>query len=373
MPFTGKAVYDTGNWSEIKEDVSQLISMISPKATPLLDALSPPEYEAQSVLHSWLDETLNPNTVVSSTDASTSGTAIGVVASDAGPLTFLTAGTILKNRSTGEFLQVSAISGSTITVSRQFGSTSMSTVAAGVTFEVISDAALEGADVTTDISRPRTAVSNYCQLFKKDVIISGTEMAVAHHGVANEYDHQKRNRIVESLRDLEKVVIQGKLSGNTIGSSSAWRTLKGLWDFVPATNATSTATLTPSILDSVIKLAWDEGAEDLDLIVCDANWKGYIDAFNNSRTQVENRDELFKQRVTYYAGSYDEMRVVRSRWMPQNSLMVLSSERCHVVPMRGRSFHHESVSKTGDSVKGMILGEYTVEVRNAAGMAKAYG
>jgi hypothetical protein len=53
--------------------------------------------------------------------------------------------------------------------------------------------------------------------------------------------------------------------------------------------------------------------------------------------------------------------------------MVLASPRVKVVPLRGRSFQFERVAKTGDSEKGMVLGEYTTEVKNEEGLAKAFG
>ena len=43
MPFTGKATYTAGaTLPEIAEDVSDLVAIISPHETPLLDALGDP-------------------------------------------------------------------------------------------------------------------------------------------------------------------------------------------------------------------------------------------------------------------------------------------------------------------------------------------
>ena len=39
-------------------------------------------------------------------------------------------------------------------------------------------------------------------------------------------------------------------------------------------------------------------------------------------------------------------------------------ERLEVLPLRGRSFHYKPLAATGDSVNGMVVGEYTLEVRN---------
>lgn len=373
MAFTGRAVYDSGIWDGIAEDVSEMISLLSPSETPLLDMLGDPQYPAASVLHEWLEEEMTPNTITCSTAASTSGTAIAVHVRGTGVGAFLTVGAVLKDNTTGEYMQVASTSQNTITVTRAFGGTTAGAHAADTVLTVIANASLEGADVSDDVSRPRTRHSNYCQIFKTDVIVSGTEQAVSHIGVANEFEHQKQLRMREALRDLEKAVILGKSSGNTIGSSTAYRTFKGLWDSI-ATNATSSGTLTSDVLEDAIQSAWANGADDLDLIVVDASWKRTIDSWNTSRVQVTNNDGTFRNRVTLYEGTFGAIPVMLNRWMPTKTLMVISTNRVKVLPLRGRSFRFEEVSKTGDSMKGMVLGEYTLEARNAdLGMAKIYG
>jgi hypothetical protein len=374
MAFTGRALYDTGVWTGVAEDVSDIITSISPVATPLLAALGASNMPSKSILHEWLEEELTPNTIVSSGTMvnSTSETSIPVHSNGAAVASYLQVGAVVRNNTTGEYMQITAAAGNTITVSRAFGATTIATVMGGHTFTVIAPAALEGADVDNDISRPRSRLTNYCQIFKADVVVSGSVQAVSNIGVEDEFEHQKTNRLKEMLRDLEKAVILGKSSGNTIGTASAYRTMQGLWQSI-TTNATSIGTLTQSYLDDVIQNAWGYGAEDLDLIVADASWKRVIDSWNSSRTQVSNQDETYHNRVTYYESTFGSMPVVLSRWMPTKSLMVVSTNRVKVVPLQGRSFQFMEIGKTGDSRKGFAVGEYTLEVRNEQGLAKAYG
>lgn len=373
MPFTGRAIYDSGVFDGVAEDVSDIIGMISPDETPLLDVLGDAAMSAENVFHEWLEDALSPNTLVSSATINTSNQNLPVHVGGSAVGTYLQVGTILKNTRTGEYLQLSATAANTLTLTRGFGGTTAATIAAGDSLFVISDAALEGADVTVDTSRPRTRKNNYCQIFKKDVIVSGTVQAVNMLGnISDEFDYQRTKKVREAIRDLEKAAIQSKLSGNTLGSASAYRTMRGIWDSI-STNNTSTGTLTPDILDNVIEDAWEQGATDLDVIVVDQVWKRTIDNFNETRVRVMQDDaNLYRRRVTFYEGTYGSQRVVLSRWMPSTSLMVLSSQRVKVVPLRGRSFNFQRVAKTGDSEKGMVLGEYTVEVKNEEGLAKAH-
>lgn len=347
MAFTGLALYNSGFFDGVAEDVSDMVSMISPYETPLLDRLTPASQPAQNVLHEWLEEELAPNTVVSSTSIDTAGTALSVHVGGTAMAPYLAVGAQIKNTNTGEYLQVSAISGNTISVTRGFGGTTVASLNAGHRLFIVSDVALEGKDVTGDRSRPRTRLSNYCQIFAKDVIVSGTMQATTKlGGISNEFEHQKAQRLKESIRDLEKAVIQGKSSGNTLGSSSAYRTMKGLWDSL-TTNVTSTGTLTPLILDNIIRSAWDNGGTDVDMVLVDPNWKQYIDSWQDSRVQVYNADmNLFKRRVTRFESSFAAVDIELCRWMPSNSLLVLSSGRVKVVPLNGRSYQFIPAART---------------------------
>lgn len=373
MIFTGRATYDTGVFEGIAEDVADIIGMISPYETPLLDALGDAPRPATNVLHEWLEDALSPNTVVSSVTVNTAATAVGVHVGGNLVGTYIQAGGIVKVKRTGEYMQIASTSAGTLVFSRGFGGTDAATIEAGDEIFLISEATLEGADVSVDTSRPRVRKNNYTQIFKKDIIVSGTVQAVNMlGGVNNEFDYQKTKKSKEIIRDLEKAVIQGKSSGNTLGSASAYRSFRGIWDFI-TTNATSTGTLSPQILNNLIQGPWEQGATDLDLIVVDANWKKTIDSFSDARVLVSQGEEKYKRRITLYEGTFGTQQVVLSRWMPSYSMMVLSSQRCRVTPLQGRSFNYQSVAKTGDSEKGMILGEYTVEVINEEGLAKAYG
>jgi hypothetical protein len=66
MAFTGKATYSAGaTLPEIAEDVSDLVSIVSPFETPLLDAFGDPQVEARSTRHEWLEDEMLPRLIAS--------------------------------------------------------------------------------------------------------------------------------------------------------------------------------------------------------------------------------------------------------------------------------------------------------------------
>lgn len=372
MVFTGRAVYDDGVFNTIAEDVAEQIGMISPFETPLLDALGDAPRSARNVLHEWLEDALAPNTIISSATTADNNANLAAHVGGSGVGDYFQVGDVFRVVRTGEFLQVTATTTNTLSFTRGFAGTSAATIEAGDSIEVVGNAALEGADVTVDTSRPRTRHTNYTQIFKKDIIVSGTVQAVNMLGnIQDEFDYQRTKKTREILLDLERSVINGRLSGNTLGSASAYRTFNGIWASI-TTNATSATTLSPNVLDDVIENAWNYGASDLDVIVVDQNWKRVMDQWQESRIRIAQTDDLYRRRVMFYESTFGSQRIILDRWMPANSLMVLSSQRIKVMPLTGRSFQYQDVAKTGDSMKGMLLGEYTVEIMNEEGLAKAY-
>jgi len=59
MAFTGKATYSAGtDLPEIMEDVSDVIGIVSPFETPLLDLLGDAKRPAMSTVHEWIEDAL---------------------------------------------------------------------------------------------------------------------------------------------------------------------------------------------------------------------------------------------------------------------------------------------------------------------------
>lgn len=63
MPFTGKATFSAGaDLPELMEDVSDIVSIVSPWETPLLAHLGDAKRPALSTIHEWIEDELLPNT-----------------------------------------------------------------------------------------------------------------------------------------------------------------------------------------------------------------------------------------------------------------------------------------------------------------------
>jgi len=370
MPFTGKATYSAGaGLPEIAEDVADLVGIVSPFETPLLDALGDPQVEAQSTHHEWLEDTLLPNTDTVTTTPTNpeSDTEIEVDHADR-----FRVGDQVRCEDAEELLLVTDVGAASITVTRGYGGTTPETIAAGDTMHILGGAALEGQDADDARFTLRTRRSNWTQIFAKTVLVSGSEMAARHLGVADELDFQKAKALRELLRDLENTVINGIApAADQEGSGAVRRTMNGIVPqlvtnrFVPGAGGFPSGNdLDEAKLAAALRLIWEQSSGQIDLIVVNGYQKRVISQFGVGARTYAADDPRFTSQVSVYESDFGVQRVVLSRWMPRDAVLLLDSSRIQVLPLAGRSFHYRPLAPTGDFEKGQVLGEYTLEMRN---------
>ena len=357
MPFNGLATYD--NFEGIGEDVSDLVAFLAPFETPLLDAVGTSDRPATNVKHEWLEDTLNPTTDVVSTAVSSATGAGGI---NVAHTTYFRVGDLIQLDK--EVMMVTSLSDvSTIAVTRGYGGSAATAHAAGTTATIIGNAALEGEDTDEDRTTKLVRKSNYCQIMKVGVKLSGTAQAVGWITTGDKLADSKVMRLREVLRDLEKTILLGRTDVSTIGSDTARRTMAGIVCSL-ATNVVSAATLTESALGNLLQSCYNQGSREVDLIVAPPKQKRIISSWNSSRIHVTNDANAYHNVVEVYESDFGSQRVIMNRWLPDDMVLVLDSGRIKVVPLRGRSFQYEELAKGGDYVRGQIVGEYCLEPRN---------
>lgn len=368
MPFTGIATYDGGSTlPEIVDNVADLVGIISPFETPLLDAIGNPRDVARSTRHEWLEDSLNPNTTMVNNGAGYNDSATALTVDDGD---IFRVGDLVRPDGSDEIMQVSAQTSTTVTVTRGYGSTTAAALVDNQVLTVIGHAALEGDDAATPMSQLRSRVENFTQIFTETVSISGSMDAVSLQGVDREFDYQVINRLRELMRQLEQSVISGvKAASNAQGSSSVRRTMGGLLSLITGSNAVvqdeSSAALTEAKLNQAIRSCWERGGRP-NAIVVNGFQKRKISSFISSGLRYASQDTNLKQMVDTYESDFGVQRVILSRWVPADKVLLLDLDKIQVMPLAGRSFHVKPLAATGDFRRAQVLGEYTLEALNAA-------
>ncbi len=202
--------------------------------------------------------------------------------------------------------------------------------------------------------------------------VSGSEAAVRQLAVEDEMAYQKANRLRELLRDLENTVVNG-IAHDTApeGSATTRRSMRGILRslstniFQPnVAGFPEDAALTEEQLNMALRLIWERSGSKVDLILCGGRQKRAINAFIPAGQRFASSAEAFKNLVSSYESDFGVCRVVLSRFVPADSILLLDSSRIAVLPLAGRSFHFKPLAAIGDYDSGELLGEYTLEFRN---------
>jgi hypothetical protein len=379
MAFTGLSTNNHFTADQVAEDISRLIATLSPKETEVLDWLGDSDVFATSTLHEWMQDYMLPNYIVNSTAIASATAATGImVAGGLGQA--LTEGTLLELSDGGELLQVTSVVGAnSVLVSRAYGGTANGSLAAGGQLYVRAMAGIEGQDHNgSHVRRLGDRKANTVGYFNIPVAASGTQLAVNLYG-NDSYNAAVAKGLVDVLHQLEKEIIRGKLnSTNSLGTTSATRTMKGIRDFLTTINSTHPAaasfaanphTYIGNLWDSIYQQGANVDTEEWAIVAGRTLFRNISD-MNDTKIEDSSDIEGFKRVVRRYTGPFGSARVILSRVLSATELLLVPRNRFKVVPLQGRSFRYEELAKTGDNVKGQITGEYTIEVHHENAMAR---
>jgi len=373
MAFTGKATYSAGSTlPELAEDVSDLIGIVSPYETLLLDALGDPLREATSTHHEWLEDELLPNKDAINDDTWSDPASDTEFDVDHGSR--FRVGDQIQVAGSEELMLVTAVNNNTLTVVRGYAGTTAEDLADNQVINILGNAALEGSDKPALRFTNRTRCGNYTQIFTATVEVSGTDMAARQLGLADEMDYQKQERLRELLRDLENTIINGgQPASDPQGSGSVRRSMKGIIQhlssnvFHTGDNGFPSGTdLDEAKINYVLRNIWENSNGNVDLIVVGGFQKRKINAFCSDSRSYSAGETTFTDMISIYESDFGVCRIVTTRWMPQDAALLVDSSRIGVLPLAGRSFHFKPLASGGDYECGELIGEYTVELKNEA-------
>ena len=244
------------------------------------------------------------------------------------------------------------------------------------------NAQIEGDDITAFTAPAYTARwDNYCQISRKDVIVSRTLDVVKKAGRKSEYNYQKLKKGQELKRDMEVALTQN--GAYVAGNITTARQLRGLegWVFtndvlggsgvspVPSTNTAATdgtaRALTETLLQSVIQSAWNAGGSP-DVIMCGGTQKQTISGFSGGTTKFNDMDgsKKLNAAIDFYVSDFGTLKVVPNRFQRARTVWVLDMSMWKLGMLDDMAY--TDLAKTGDANKGLITVEYTLEACNEA-------
>lgn len=244
-------------------------------------------------------------------------------------------------------------------MTRNYGGT-QATHADTATVTLINHARLEGADADykrafSDITAPY----NYTQILQDDVKVSRTQNKISQYGITEEFDYQAAKKVQEMLRLINKGFYRGQRKA---GSATTPRAFGGAETFITDnTSSMSDGALTQKALEDAIASAWEDGGQP-DVIFCNSWVKRKITSFYAPNVRTTRDESRGGVTISEVETEFGVINLVMDRWCPSTKLYVVESQ--YVGFLAYEPFFQEELAKVGDSVRGQVVGEYTMVVKN---------
>lgn len=372
MAITGLTrTYDQS--TVIREDLEDIISMISPTETPLFALLN--REQVFNTKHEWVEDTLRGMTsnLAQEMDAQRTANVSLYVQDGHGPLRFPVAATKpLLLRVDQELMLATARTTDTLTVTRDYNS--KNATAAHVSnsiVEVIADNSIEGSDARAAHSQSRTKPYNMCQIFDATIEITGTMETVVKAGiVSTESNYQIEQRLKELKIMLERSLL---MSTRVDGSSTTYRSMAGMSEWITSNNTNSSAVaVSAANIEADARAAYDAGGNP-GLLICNSYLAERITKLYENRIRTEPEEILGGaqiHRILLPIAGMAELAIIVDRWIPSNEYMILDPTKIALGRLRG--FELAELAKTGDAEKSQVLGEYTLIFKNEEAHSRRY-
>lgn len=224
---------------------------------------------------------------------------------------------------------------------------------------------VEGVDASYPDRTDPSRLFNYCQIVRIGYDVSDTERAVNSAGFNDRYTYEMTKAMKEWKQDAEYALMRSSLA---CASGSAARQMEGIKRWLVSNNYTSQSgtSLSESMLNDYLQNVWDDGTQ-VNALYMPMYMKRKISAFtgNGGTKNFDQTDRRLVAAVDVYeADAANAVKLFAHRYVTVSGdtnydLVGINEDMFKVAYLR-KPLDRE-LAKTGDSTKGEIVGELTVE------------
>jgi uncharacterized protein DUF5309 len=232
---------------------------------------------------------------------------------------------------------------------------------------------VEGQDFSAAAIANRSRKSNITQIFRKDINVSETQRAVNPAGVKDEYAYQVGIALKEIARHIETRIFASAASAT--GASGTSRLMKPLEGFI-TTNTASAASgsATRATLDLLIENTFLAGGNPDRLYVTPNVKSAYATVLAGTGStgagnyrNIAAMDSRVTANIDVYQSNFNLIQLVPDRFIPGASATtvygrnwLIESPKARIAFLR--PIKSVPLAPAGDSTRGMVLGELTLEL-----------
>ena len=350
-----------------KRDLSDILSTVIKDEPRFISNFKPVENATQQK-HEWLEDQIAGRSVTASTV-----TEAGVVTPADSSFSGIKIGTLLVVRNDSALFRVTALDDATFTVALVAANGSQKTMPEdGDVLNIVSTPVAEGSNPGDGDETGITGASEYncCQIFRKDIILSGTALAINVFGSAdNQLNRQTAFALGELARDLNRVALFGRrveATATTRGEAG------GLYFFGTRSNSPAIDALTTKLDSTLVNDAAQAvmgAGGDPTQILCSPGQARVLSCEYKNQLQILRTDD---RRGAYVAVVVNEingrgMTIMADPDVPDTDVWVLDPAGFGLSSLNGRAITDTDATPKGfDGIKRMALGELTFVFRNAA-------
>jgi len=226
---------------------------------------------------------------------------------------------------------------------------------------IVGMARLEGDDADYGPFTDITAAYNYTSIFQKAIKVSGTLQAISQHGIEDEFMYQAHKAVPHLLRLVERMAFYGE---RVQGTAAAPRSSGGLGVFITDNTVAAGGAIAKADIDNLMEAIMLDGGYP-DLLVMNPrvanDLRGLLDSSSFVRVgQDENK--LGLDAIERVMTQYGELELVMDRWCPTDTAYILQSDKIGFYTLR--PFETYELARSGDSLKGEVIGEVSLLVAN---------
>lgn len=218
--------------------------------------------------------------------------------------------------------------------------------------------AKEGADATDFINSGRAELNNIMEIFSRATAVSGTAQATG--ATKDLFSQEIEDRLSEVKVAIEKKLIKGVKND---GSDGEARTMAGLEAFV-GTELTAVASidaLTEKDVRGLARALFEQGNENAEMyVLVSPDVKEQIDELYKENYNYNHVTNDFGIVVSTINTNYGVMNFIVDRYASNDKIIAFDLNVLAISYLRQPQF--EQLGKTGDSLKGLVVAEATLEV-----------
>jgi hypothetical protein len=254
-----------------------------------------------------------------------------------------------------EYVWVSGISGTTLTIVRAFGGTTAATHESTATANIRFTARLEGADSSASPTSEATSTTNCTQIFHKEILMSRNAQDIPQYGLADPWGYQQNKKMDVLMEELDRVPFYGL---RAVGTTTAARAAGGFRSYI-TTNVTdlNSAAITRANIDTQLRNTFAQGGRP-NVMFCGAYVKQKIGSFYEGYVRTERSEQvggILIDRLLHPIMNY-EIELVVDRHCVSTDLWGIDDRFAGYLTYQ--PFMFEPLAKTGDADKGQVIGEY---------------